>query len=272
VRGLKIIAIGIAGLALSGFVIFQIGAASNYQKNSRPPREHGSEQSQSKQEKSRETPKSGVVRIECEPNCTAKESDDNGNEKSILGFLYEYFEKLLRDPVASFTGALVMATFLLATIAGLQVRDGRILQRAYVSVRENGIRDSSTGRLLGHVIFANVGHLPAGGFNWVVRLSPGDERWCPPKLDETAMDGEAVLPIGAEWKKESDGTDLGTAIDDPFLYVWGRVTYKDGFRRRKRYANFCHRYPRDKKETPSGGGLYIRPEHARYHEYGNDAD
>ena len=56
-----------------------------------------------------------------------------------------------------------------------------------------------------------------------------------------------------------------------FLYVWGRATYRDGFRWRKRYANFCHRYPWEMRETPTGGGVRISTEHARYHDYGNSA-
>jgi len=63
-----------------------------------------------------------------------------------------------------------------------------------------------------------------------------------------------------------------SCIIEKYLYVWGRMTYVDGFKR-PRYLNFCHRYPWDKRETPSGGGFLISEEHGRYHEHGgNDAD
>jgi hypothetical protein len=56
-----------------------------------------------------------------------------------------------------------------------------------------------------------------------------------------------------------------------FIYVWGRVTYLDGFGKR-RFTNFCHRYNTAMKKPPAGGGYVIREEDARYHDYGNDAD
>jgi hypothetical protein len=77
-------------------------------------------------------------------------------------------------------------------------------------------------------------------------------------------------------KKGSAGTiypgqAAAITIREKYLYVCGRMTYVDGFNRR-RYLNFCHRYPWDKQETPSGGGFLISEEHGRYHEHGNGAD
>ncbi|MGA8962583.1 MAG: hypothetical protein WB475_20485, partial [Pseudolabrys sp.] len=56
-----------------------------------------------------------------------------------------------------------------------------------------------------------------------------------------------------------------------FLYLWGRAEYKDGFRWRKRRTDFCHRYPWEMRETPTGGGVAISKDYARYHEAGNRA-
>ena len=45
-----------------------------------------------------------------------------------------------------------------------------------------------------------------------------------------------------------------------------------GFKR-KRYVNFCHRYPLERMEPePQGPGYSISAKFARYHQYGNNAD
>jgi hypothetical protein len=49
--------------------------------------------------------------------------------------------------------------------------------------------------------------------------------------------------------------------------MWGRVTYRDGFNR-KRFTDFCHRY----KLYAAKGGISISVEHARFHEHGNHTD
>jgi hypothetical protein len=90
------------------------------------------------------------------------------------------------------------------------------------------------------------------------------------------LEDHGVLPIGVSMKKGSAGTIYpgevaASPIRGRYLYVWGRMTYVDGFERR-RSLNFCHRYPWDKRETPTGGGILISEEHGRYHEHGNDAD
>ena len=56
-----------------------------------------------------------------------------------------------------------------------------------------------------------------------------------------------------------------------FIYVWGRVTYLDGFGKR-RFTNFCHRYNTGARKFAEGGRYFIPEEDARYHDYGNGAD
>jgi hypothetical protein len=59
---------------------------------------------------------------------------------------------------------------------------------------------------------------------------------------------------------------------EKYLYVWGRARYKNGFNR-KRYINFCHRYPLEKMDPePQGLGYSISAKFARHHEYGNNAN
>jgi hypothetical protein len=175
--------------------------------------------------------------------------------------------------------AIVIAAFtmVLARVARKQTRDARILQRAYLNVKFDGIQSNSAGELVGHVTFQNVGHLPARKLYWLVKLSRGGSDWRPPKIKSKEFEGESVLPLGAEWPQESKGLpnpqDRGLHQDETglYLYVWGRVTYKDGFRWPKRKTDFCHCYLWQMRTELSDGGVKVGAEYARYHRYGNRA-
>jgi hypothetical protein len=54
------------------------------------------------------------------------------------------------------------------------------------------------------------------------------------------------------------------------MYVWGEVTYTDGFGE-PRFTKFCHRYNNQAIIPTSKCGLWIPPEDARYHDHGNEA-
>jgi hypothetical protein len=144
-----------------------------------------------------------------------------------------------------------------------------IIQRAYLSVRAGGIRDTTDGPLLAHVNFKNVGHLPASDFRWTIRLTPNDDGdWVPPQIPDGDLRQAGVLPIATSIKRGSPGVAVPS---ERFLYAWGRVTYLDGFGNR-RFANFCHRYNTAVRETPPGGGYLIDKKHARHHDHGNEAN
>ena len=139
---------------------------------------------------------------------------------------------------------LAVFTIVLARVAWKQNRDARIIQRAYLDVKFGGVRNNTDGNLVGHVTFKNVGHLPAQKFCCVVRLDSGSNDWKPPKIKNRELQGESVIPIGAEWPKATGGIPRPEEIfKGLYLSVWGRATYKDGFRLRKRHTDFCHRYP-----------------------------
>jgi hypothetical protein len=195
----------------------------------------------------------------------------------------QFIERHDKSIVAFFTVVLALSTIalwgagerqleLIHQNAARQAGDTEILQRAYVAAELGGIRDMTGGQLVGH-----VGHLPATDLRDAVKkIEVHDGAWRPPIIPDTELEDHGVLPIGVRMKKGSAGTIYpgqvaDSQIRDKYLYVWGRMTYVDGFKRR-RHLNFCHRYPWDKRETPTGGGLLISEEHGRYHEYGNDAD
>jgi hypothetical protein len=77
--------------------------------------------------------------------------------------------------VINMISTIVIAAFtvVLARVARKQTRDARILQRAYLNVKFGGIQNNSSGQLVGHVTFQNVGHLPARKLHWLVKLNRG---------------------------------------------------------------------------------------------------
>jgi hypothetical protein len=74
------------------------------------------------------------------------------------------------------------------------------------------------------------------------------------------------LHVGVSIKRGSPGIAIPT---EKFLYVWGRVSYLDGFDE-GRFTNFCHRYNTDMKDIPPGGGYRIKRTFARQHDNGNE--
>jgi hypothetical protein len=192
----------------------------------------------------------------------------------ILGYWGSFadFVKQHHDEINAISAVVIaFFTVVLARVARKQTRITRVLQRAYLDVKFGGIGQNTAGEILGHVTFVNVGHLPAQKFSRVVNLSTGGPNWEPPKIQKKELVGKSIIPVGAEWPEGSIGSTHPQDAKSLFVYVWGRATYKDGFRWRKRYVNFCHRYPWEMRETPSGGGISISTKYARYHGYGNSA-
>jgi hypothetical protein len=161
-----------------------------------------------------------------------------------------------------------------------QIRDTRILQRAYISVEPLGIAPFVSGhdKLSCDAGMRNVGHLPASNVRWsfeVMYSSNRDEKIPTPKPSDPT-DGPLVIPPGTVIRKGvgpalnkaefEQARDYGDG-ENRWLYMWGRVTYEDGFGKR-RFTDFCHRY----NLFAAGGSLKIDPRHARYHQDGNKTD
>lgn len=192
----------------------------------------------------------------------------------ILGY-WDLFADLVKQNHDEITAisAIVIAIFtvVLAWVARQQTNITRVLQRAYLDVRFGGIVTNTPDEILGHVTFVNVGHLPAQKFSRLINLTTGGPNWEPPSIQNKELVGKSIIPVGAEWPEGSTGSPHPQDAKSLFVYVWGRATYKDGFRWRKRYINFCHRYPWLMRETSNGGGVSISTKYARYHGYGNSA-
>jgi hypothetical protein len=174
------------------------------------------------------------------------------------------------------TGFIAWFTVVLAGVGRQQIRDTRILQRAYLAVEPTGINpyisesgSAVTDKIVGHVSIENVGRLPARN----ISIDRALIKYCKSgELDETAFLVGAtppmtiVLPPGTKARLGSDSLPASDLEKPGYIYVYGRVDYTDGFNV-PRHTWFCHRYPCIKRD-----GQSISTEHARQHRHGNDAD
>jgi len=147
-------------------------------------------------------------------------------------------------------------------------RHTEIIQRAYLSVEPGGIEEpyDRDDRVQGYVIIRNRGHLPARKLSWHTRT-------------DTVQQGKEQFPIGEMSEPQgaiTPGTEMivsaGTFFTNKLqnsLFVWGMVTYDDGFGNR-RCTKFCHYYYT--KPFYGSGTFSILPAAGRIYEYGNDAN
>jgi hypothetical protein len=226
----------------------------------------------------------------------------------LVHFLHTYEHEL----VAGFTIVLAFSTVALwlstnklweATrdTAANQERDTHILQRAYISVEPAGIhahherwRELLRGekgplQSVPHVVINNSGNLPARKIKWTIEHKFNGERYLNHfPFESLTTKGEGTLPPGGKMRQGgkiiNGGAGDGELRIQPerFLYVWGLVSYEDGFGT-VRTTKFCHRYNcgnveevHGEKAADAGGkgpviGLTIASQFARVHRYGNDA-
>jgi len=203
-----------------------------------------------------------------------------------------FWQRATEDPTAFFTLWIAIFTFVLAVstiglwtvtwLAGRrQVKDTKILQRAYVTVEPLGIVKLVEGkRVIGHVGIKNAGNLPAENVGWFIGFKksgnaketdfplkdPQGKIVIAPKVTAPRGSGDSLaikdLSAAAENKPRPDRAQEKAL----FLYVWGIVRYDDGFTK-GRETKFCHRYNWKIREDDGA----ISERYARYHEYGNDA-
>lgn len=204
-----------------------------------------------------------------------------------------FWDKAADDPVAyftlwlvGFTGVLAISTIGLWVVTGrgigIQARDTRILQRAYIAVEPRGIRlRIDNGSIMGHVAIKNAGNLPARKLSWFINM-----KWSP-KGDESDFpirDGKGsivITPGSAAIRGSGSFLDVQDLLDacnaaeisevdrqrPVYIYVWGVIAYDDGFVP-ERATQFCHRYNWMLRD-PFRYGIDLS--HARLHEFGNDS-
>ena len=197
------------------------------------------------------------------------------------------WQRTTADPVALytlvlslFTGLLVFVTggliwvgyrqiLLTKAIADRQTNDTEIIQRAYVNVEPGGLTEhrDRDDRLHTTVIFRNVGHLPARNLRWYGTFGNASDTATDTFPIGALGEGAIVLPPGA-----TSIQHVGTVFTDRLqnsLFVWGIVTYEDGFGK-QRFTRFCHLY--GTKNIINRLGVNLPAGNARFYEHGNEAD
>jgi len=188
-----------------------------------------------------------IFKIECNPDCHYEAADDNGND---------YWQRVETDPVAQFTGVLVIATFILALVGYRTLIHFRTTEKAYVS--GGGyfpIEDPSTGWRINEFMLTvdNYGKTPAHVDFVRIGYAP----------DRNALQEEpnfsVQLPLGMIVPPGIRGlqTDVRIARDQiTGTIIFGRFFYEDIFSRRRfrnprvRYSSFILRIEDDLTVLP----------------------
>lgn len=215
-------------------------------------------------------------------NSTERDENNQKKEKKTV------WENLASDPVALSTLCLTAVTAVLAlSTSGLwwatrrgidtQISDTRILQRAYISVEPGGIKPfdyAADDRVACDIVITNAGNLPARSLSWFIDKKYSRDAHETDFPITRKLVGDIVLVPRASARKGADPTSVGSIRQntrgkgpyEAWLYVWGRVSYHDGFRG-GRFVDFCHRY-----NLYGARDFMITAESARYHEHGNRTD
>jgi hypothetical protein len=193
------------------------------------------------------------------------------------GYFATTFIKPYHDEITALSTFIIgVFTVILAVIACRQIKDTRILQRAYVTVDPLGVApflspddsELTEPRLVGHVGIRNAGRLPARKVRWFINMEfdPNPNRQ---KFDIGKYDGgrNVIAPnaIMRQGSPNIERTGRGGHI-----FVWGEVLYEDGFGN-WHSTTFCHRYNCRRLLPDKNGSERIRPRFGRQHHYGNDA-
>jgi hypothetical protein len=177
--------------------------------------------------------------------------------------------------LAAFTGMLAVSTvgLWIATAIGFgnQSRETKILQRAYITARRRGIDLTDDGKIIGQLAFVNVGNLPARNFCAAVKIcwsiDPDLNEFEELPLGEVVLPAKTKFPSGTGPLPE-ENAEFFRHASGGFIYVWGRVSYTDGFGG-SRWLRFCHRY-NCKSPRNSKGGISRR--YGRHHHHYNEDD
>jgi hypothetical protein len=216
----------------------------------------------------------------------SKIPDHGGEPRKRDGAWYDTFREHMPDWfVAIFTGLLTLVTLLLVrstnrlwsetrSAAAEQSVETKVLQRAYLNVLARGIETTRAGAVVGQVSIRNAGNLPARSVSVSVKIGWFDNR-AESEFDSGNVPLQAnVLPARAEMPRGSralqDGRSI-LALKRGYIYVWGRITYQDGFGD-DRWLTFCHRYACETAEGIPGSTEGIDGKFARHHHAYNDGN
>lgn len=153
-----------------------------------------------------------------------------------------------------------------------QERTTKILQRSYLHVLPRGIELTTRQTVLGHNSNLQRRTFTSRKVSGDAKIIWSDARSLSDfKEIDFAIDHTNFLAVGGEMAKGTGALGDGRSVlaaERGYIYVWGKVSYKDRFGQ-PRWLTFCHRYPCEASKTKAGG---IAPQYARHHYYYNDAN
>jgi hypothetical protein len=207
-----------------------------------------------------------------------------GTERTVVRIKFngacfaDFLEK--REPAITGLTAflLVMVTFGLFILGLRQEATARIFQRAYIAVEPGGTREfeGADDRIACDIFIVNAGNLPASRVRWAIYKGYSRKaalKKFPIRNKDLIEHGIVLAPKARAQKgtrptrkKRFDTFRIYAEPDKAWLYVWGRISYHDGFRGRRR-IDFCHRY-----NLRGASGYAIPKENGRHHEHGNRTD
>jgi hypothetical protein len=159
-------------------------------------------------------------------------------------FAATYVSPYHNEILAIATIFIALYTFVLARVSRRQVKDARILQRAYLSVESEGVHSlRNKSGYVAHIGIKNFGHLPARAVRWVIAHDfSRDGRRQEFPVDEPNPDEAIIIPPGGTAVQGSAPIEYIPGGDETyFLYIWGIITYDDGFGKNRK-TRFCHRF------------------------------
>ncbi len=174
--------------------------------------------------------------------------------------------------------SLIIAVFLLVLTCAVRrlAKISKMLARAFLNVRAAGVymlRDIN--ECVAQVEIINTGNLPATKTKCFIKAELLDKRdWKIMIGGHGLLTGNYLVPPHAKMRQGSEnripiGPEFLRRQENLFLYVWGAVTYDDGFGKR-RTITFCHRYNcANLTPQPQWGSPIIGRIHARDNRYGN---
>src|SRR6266511_1218424 len=238
---------------------FEIWRASNHQKDHQPPRKYWSQMAfHDKGATENRTHLSAAVQIDCDPNCTAKNPEENRNQNYITRIFY----KTVDDPLAILTGILAVATVFLVLTVLCQVRDFRRLSkleaRAYVwpGFAHSEFLKSETRGVRWYITLLNTGRT-VGVIQTVYHaIVPEKDYWAGNYTYEKFTERENVVPPMRPGGEIRTGVHYDV-VGEPKICC-GYIVYRDVFEDWHTQA-WKNRLHPDKRKSDSLPGCYTDP-------------
>ncbi len=185
------------------------------------------------------------------------------------------------NATAEATNKLATAAIAQHGVMQAQMDVTKAMQRASLGVEPGGVstfiprrgtpQETRGDQIVAHIGITNAGHLPAHHVEWAFDADfSKEERRTSFPHDGLERYGNNSIPPGITSWQGAKALPTSAIGECQYLYVWGKVTYEDGFEV-KRHTNFCHRYNLDRLNPDGPTGERIEKKFGRYYERHNDA-